>query len=64
MDTKLKEFAFALGERVKIDASGEAGVVIARSDHADASDQYLIRYADANGVASEHWWSVSALSSE
>lgn len=54
-------FEHALGAKVKIAASDEAGVVIARAQYAIGEDVYLIRYRAADGRAVEAWWGASAL---
>jgi hypothetical protein len=54
-------FHYQLGHSVHITASEEFGLVIARSEHATCEHQYLIRYEDATGRATEQWWTQSAL---
>ena len=54
-------FAFQLHEAVAIAISGEKGHVIARAEYAYGEDQYLIRYKNAHGAATEEWWAESAL---
>jgi len=54
-------FRFAIGEKVTIQVSGERGEVIARSEHRNAADQYLVRYQAADGRATDAWWPAEAL---
>lgn len=60
-DGLFKAFRFSIGERVSIVASGETGKVVGRAEFATAEPSYLIRYARADGVATEAWWPESAL---
>lgn len=55
-------FCFELGQTVKLALSDEAGVVIGRASNLYCENQYLIRYKDANGYQTEHWWGESAVS--
>ena len=48
---------FALLDRVRIAVSGEEGVVVA----VWISNQYTVRYCQADGVAVERVWSADAL---
>jgi hypothetical protein len=57
----LNDFDFELGDEVKIDASGETGKIIGRSEFTNAEPQYLIRYKCADGRAVESWWSEESL---
>ena len=54
-------FRFALGERVKISESGEEGTVIGYAAYQTADPGFLLRYKDGHGVATEQWWTSSAL---
>ena len=54
-------FHYRIGHSVHITASEEFGLVIARSEHATCEHQYLIRYEDATGRATEQWWTQSAI---
>lgn len=54
-------FVFALLESVELVASGERGVVVARTESVDSDPEYLVRYVNAAGVLSEIWWPESAL---
>lgn len=57
----MKDFRFSLGQAVVIEASGESGVVIGRSDHQDASNSYHVRYKAGDGRAVEAWWTENSL---
>lgn len=57
----MNSFRFALLDRVRVTASGEAGQVIGRAQYANARDGYLLRYRNALGQAVEQWWSDDAL---
>jgi len=57
----IMSFKFKLKEELKIDASNEAGSVIARAEYNANEDQYLLRYQAADGRAVESWWGESAL---
>lgn len=54
-------FKFELKQVVTIEASGEAGEVLARAEYATSENSYFIRYKAADGRATECWWSESAL---
>ncbi len=54
-------FKFELKQKVLIAPSGESGEIQARSEYAAAESAYLVRYQQANGVATEQWWQESAL---
>lgn len=54
-------FHFELGDTVVIDASGEKGEVIGRAEYIASSNQYYVRYKNAQGVAVEQWWAEEAL---
>ena len=49
--------SFALLDRVRIAVSGETGIVVA----VWISNQYTVRYCQADGVAVEKVWSADAL---
>lgn len=57
----MDDFKFSLGDKVKLCGSGEAGVVIARSDHINHNPQYSVRYTAADGRLTECWWDEDAL---
>jgi hypothetical protein len=52
---------FNIHQQVAITCSGEVGTIIGRSEHANAENQYLVRYKAADGRAVESWWAQSAL---
>lgn len=54
-------FKFNLKQRVTITASQETGEVRARSDNTSGENQYRIAYCNAQGVATEAWWSEDQL---
>lgn len=55
-------FAFELNQAVKIDMSGEQGIVIGRAEYSESSaPQYYVRYRAGDGRAVEAWWSEKAL---
>lgn len=56
-----KGFKFELNDTATIEVSDESGVVIGRSDYTDREPLYLIRYANADGVATQKWGTQSAL---
>ncbi len=56
-----KYFAYAHRDIVRIIVSGETGEIVSRMDSTDTSDQYQVRYRDAQGIACERWWAESAL---
>lgn len=55
-------FKFELKQRVKIDESGENGVVTGRAEYTNAANGYYVRYKSADGVARECWWPEDAVS--
>lgn len=57
----MSKFAFNLYDSVKIIASQEEGIVIARAEYATSEPSYLLRYKCADGRAIEAWWTESAL---
>jgi len=58
----MKEFKYLLGDAVKLQRSGEEGVVIGRAEYATGSEnQYQIRYKAADGRQVESWWGESAI---
>jgi hypothetical protein len=57
----MHEWMFDLDAAVVVSCSGEAGDVIARSQHLHTEDQYLVRYRANDGRAVEAWWGQSAL---
>lgn len=56
-----KYFEHTILAKVMIIASGETGDVVARMDSLDDSDMYKVRYRNALGLATEQWWSATAL---
>lgn len=57
----MSKFAFNLNDSVKIIASQEHGIIIARAEYAVSDPSYLLRYKCADGRAVEAWWTESAL---
>ena len=57
----MSQFKFALNETVSITASAEKGSVIGRAEYSTNENQYQLRYASADGSATESWWAESAL---
>lgn len=55
-------FIFDLNANVKINISGEAGLVVGRAEYPTAENNYYIRYKSTDGRAVEAWWTESALS--
>ena len=61
----MSKFKFELNQVVLIDVSLERGIVRARCEYIDGSENnYFVRYLSNDGRAVEHWWSESALKSE
>lgn len=58
----MNAFSFALGAEVRIQASGETGVIVGRAEYTNARNAYLLRYKASDGRAVEQWWSEEALS--
>ena len=54
-------FKYENSDSVKITASEEAGIVIARADYEYCDNQYLIRYKAGDGRAVEQWWAETAI---
>lgn len=54
-------FKYENSDSVKITASEEAGIVIARADYECCDNQYLIRYKAGDGRAVEQWWTETAI---
>lgn len=54
-------FLFDLTDSVELVASGERGIVVARTESVDADPRYRVRYRNAAGALTEKWWSESAL---
>ena len=58
------KFAFELGQKVKIKASGEEGEVAGRAEYANgAPNNYFLRYKAADGRATESWWEEGTIES-
>lgn len=57
----IETFAFELGDKAKIIAGGEVGVVIARAEYAHSERQYFLRYRAGDHRSVEQWWGESAL---
>jgi hypothetical protein len=55
-------FKFNIGDKVKLNASEEAGEVIGRAEYSYCDNSYLIRYRAADGRAVESWWTESSIS--
>jgi hypothetical protein len=49
-------FKFALGEAVELELTGERGKVTSRSEHLNASNQYLVVYAASGGRGRQEAW--------
>ena len=54
-------FKFNLGQLVQISISGEQGLVRARGDGVERTNQYLVNYKTAQGSATEQWWNEDQL---
>lgn len=54
-------FEYELGAQVTISVSNESGTIIARAQHSNTDNQYLLRYMAGDGRAVEAWWDVAAL---
>ena len=54
-------FEFDLGEKVRIEVSGETGEVRGRAEYSTSANNYLLRYCTNNGQAVENWWQEDAL---
>ena len=63
MNNRKSNFQFNLGDTVVIrgDSNDEPGKVIGRAEYTNASNNYLLRYANGQGIAVEQWWSEDAL---
>jgi hypothetical protein len=57
-------FRFGMNQRVRLNMSGESGVVIGAATFANHSDQYQVRYVASDGRQVEQWWDEDALSLE
>ncbi len=57
----MSKFLFEIGQKVAIETSGESGTVTGRAEYQNGENSYLIRYTSAQGIATECWWSESAL---
>jgi len=57
----MNSFAFSLGQKVVIKASGEEGQVVGRAEYANSSNNYYVRYCARDGRATEAWWTEDAL---
>lgn len=55
------DFKFNLRQRVTITISQDTGEVRARSDSTRGERQYLLAYRNAQGAATEAWWSEDQL---
>lgn len=60
----MSNYQYSLNEHVRIEVSGEAGLIIARAEYLYNENNYLIRYKSSDGSANESWWVESALSSQ
>lgn len=58
----MKAMQFKLNDRVVIANGAEIGVVVGRSEHINAANNYLVRYVAGDGRAVEQWWAEDALS--
>lgn len=58
----LAKFKYGMGQKVKIQISGEHAEVIGRAEYASIFvPQYQLRYVNAAGSACECWWSEDTL---
>lgn len=57
----MMKFKFELNQVAVIEASGEAGTIIARAEYAASENMYYLRYKAANGSAQTAWWEEGAL---
>jgi len=57
----MNSFAFSLGQKVVIKASGEEGLVVGRAEYTNSSNTYYVRYCARDGRATEAWWTEDAL---
>ncbi len=55
------EFAFSIGQDVKMKHSDEAGEVVGRAEYAHQENLYYVRYLAGDGRQVETWWGESAL---
>lgn len=58
----MKNMAFELNDRVKLNESEEEGVVIGRAEYSHSENHYQVRYRAGDGRQVESWWGESALS--
>lgn len=54
-------YVFELKAKVKLNLSGEAGIVIGRAEYTDRKPLYLVRYVAGDGRQVEQWQDESAL---
>jgi len=54
-------FRYNLGDQVNLVGSDEFGMVTARMNDLDGTDQYRVRYRAGDGRLVEGWWAQSAL---
>jgi hypothetical protein len=56
-------FKYKLGEKVEVEVSGEAGIIVGRAEYTTAESNYFLRYKATDGRAVEAWWSEESLKS-
>lgn len=54
-------FKFNVGDKVKIEVSGETGHVRGRAEYVASENSYFVLYQTADGRAVEVWWPESTL---
>lgn len=55
------DFIFDLNQKVELIDSGECGHVVGRAQFLSSDNQYLIRYAAADGRQVQEWWDEVAV---
>lgn len=50
-----RQWQFALGESVRVDGATRTGVVVARTEHIDTREEYLVRFVSSDGFVSRAW---------
>lgn len=51
-------FAFAIGDKVELVESREAGTVVGRSEFAHEKPSYYVRYVTKDGRQVKNWWNA------
>jgi hypothetical protein len=60
----MTEHLYQLEQRVKLNMSGETGVVVGRAEYVNQGNQYHVRYVASDGRQVEDWFAEDALAND